>query len=184
MAWGPFVASGPTPGYTLPTATAARLGGIKVGNGLTVGADGTLQLTKENITSVLGKNVAAQLDALDGISDKLTKLERMMNMEGKLVYTGTGTAYGHRTGSMEVPGTVDYIAVQMPDKANNSSTDTGVSVAADYGTTRIVRGGTAVALVSMGLTATITFASNGTLTIGQTGDTFDKTFNVEGYQYV
>ena len=35
--------------YTLPCATAAVLGGVKAGRGVTVGADGTLEVTREHI---------------------------------------------------------------------------------------------------------------------------------------
>ena len=37
-------------GCTLPCATAAVLGGVKVGRGLTVSADGTLEMTAETLT--------------------------------------------------------------------------------------------------------------------------------------
>lgn len=48
--------------YTLPPATASTLGGIMVGSGLTVAADGTL---RANVESVNGKTGAVTLDKSD-----------------------------------------------------------------------------------------------------------------------
>lgn len=48
--------------YTLPVATAQELGGIKVGSGVTVAADGTLDA---NVQSVAGKTGAVTLDKAD-----------------------------------------------------------------------------------------------------------------------
>lgn len=39
--------------YTLPTATSSTLGGVKIGNNITVNS-GTISLTKANVTSALG----------------------------------------------------------------------------------------------------------------------------------
>ena len=40
-------------GYTLPTATSSALGGVKIGSNITI-SDGTISLTKANVTSALG----------------------------------------------------------------------------------------------------------------------------------
>ena len=56
-------------GYTLPPATAAVLGGVKVGRGLTVSADGTLEMTAENLDTVLGFSLAEKLNQLRGVTD-------------------------------------------------------------------------------------------------------------------
>ena len=180
----------------LPCATAAVLGGVKAGRGLTVGADGTLEVTEENLDTVLGFN----------LTEKLKRLERMMNMDGKLVYTGAGTA-GRKATSLTVPETVDYIVVKMLSPAvimENDSRDTGAGAAADFGSTRIVRGGTAVAMVGGGkdyalrggvlcrgaVPVQVSFAANGTVSIGAADTDLNATddncypFNVEGYQYV
>ncbi len=182
--------------YTLPPATAARLGGIRAGNGLTVRADGTLELTEEDLNTVLGF----------GLADKLKRLERMMDMNGKLVYTAAGTA-GKTATALSVPSTVDYIVVRMLSPMTaKTPPDTGGSVsaavAAEYGSTRIVRGGTAVAMVggdaskySGGVYCTgaapvqVAFGTNGTVNIGVANNESNMTnwsypFNVEGYQYV
>ena len=39
--------------YTLPNATSSTLGGVKIGNNITV-SSGTISLTKSNVTSALG----------------------------------------------------------------------------------------------------------------------------------
>ena len=177
--------------YTLPPATAAVLGGVKAGQGLTVRADGTLEVTKENLNTVLGYDLA----------NKLKKLERVGDMDGKLVYTATGTA-GRTATTLNVPGTVDYIVVKMMCPAAMYERGDGavaMTAAADYGSTRIVRGGTAVAAVggekstlSTAVKCTgraqaqVSFAASGTVSVGaasvDTGAVYP--FNVEGYQYV
>ena len=83
-------------GYTLPPATAAVLGGVKVGRGLTVSADGTLEMTAENLDTVLGFSLAEKLNQLRGVTD----------MNGKLVYTSDGAA-GKSNKTMTVPDEVD-----------------------------------------------------------------------------
>ena len=182
--------------YTLPCATAAVLGGVKAGRGLTVGADGTLEVTKENLDTVLGFSLA----------EKLKRLERMMEMDGRLVYTGTGTA-GRTVKVLTVPDEVDYIVVRMTfpvESSGSSSGSAAISVAAEYGSTRIARGGAAVAMVGSGrsydMTGGVTckdaapvrvsFAADGTVNIGVVGTILPAgydgayPFNVEGYQYV
>ena len=176
-------------GYTLPCATAAVLGGVKPGRGLTVSADGTLEVTAENLDTVLGFSLA----------EKLKRLERMMDMDGKLVYTGAGVA-GKSATSLTVPGTVNYIVVRMVAPTAENSTNP-VAAAAEYGSTRIVRGGTAVAMVggvsydfSNGVKCSgaapvrMSFADSGVLSIGvvrtDSSLSFEYPFNVEGYQYV
>lgn len=183
-------------GYTLPPATAAVLGGVKVGRGLTVSADGTLEMTAENLDTVLGFSLAEKLNQLRGVTD----------MNGKLVYTSDGAA-GKSNKTMTVPDEVDYIVVRMavPLECTTIATTGGVAAAAasDYGCTRIVRGGTAVAIVGGGNTynlrdgvyckgealVKVSFAANGTVNIGVVDVNLASNdnaypFNVEGYQYV
>ena len=139
--------------------------------------------------------------AISGSMSKKTK-ERLMYMDGKLVYTGAGVA-GKAATSLTVPETADYIVVKMlaPAALESSSTATAVGAAADYGSTRIVRGGTAVAMVG-GLTygfrngvkcsgaapVQMSFAADGTLNVDaarmESTDDYKYPFNVEGYQYV
>lgn len=183
-------------GCTLPCATAAVLGGVKVGRGLTVSADGTLEMTAENLDTVLGFSLAEKLNQLRGVTD----------MNGKLVYTSDGAA-GKSNKTMTVPDEVDYIVVRMavPLECTTIATTGGVAAAAaaDYGCTRIVRGGTAVAIVGGGNTynlrdgvyckgealVKVSFAANGTVNIGVVDVNLASNdnaypFNVEGYQYV
>ena len=173
----------------LPCATADVLGGVKAGRGLTVSADGTLEVTAENLDTVLGFRLA----------EKLKRLERMMDMDGKLVYTGAGVA-GKAATSLTVPETADYIVVRMVAPTAENGTDP-VAAAADYGSTRIVRGGTAVAMVgglrydfnngvkcSGAAPVQMSFAADGTLNVDavrtDTVNDYKYPFNVEGYQYV
>ena len=177
----------------LPCATAAVLGGVKVGRGLTVSADGTLEMTAENLDTVLGFSLA---EKLGGVTD----------MNGKLVYTSAGAA-GKSDKTLTVPDEVDYIVVRMAIPLECTTiTSTGSAVAAaaaaEYGSTRIVRGGTAVAMVGGGKTynmrggiyckgealVKVAFAANGTVSISAANQeaTTDSSypFNVEGYRYV
>lgn len=171
-------------GIKLPIATADVLGGVKAGRGLTVSADGTLEVTAENLDTVLGFRLA----------EKLKRLERMMDMDGKLVYTGAGVA-GKVATSLTVPETADYIVVKMmaPAALESGSSAVAVGTAADYGSTRIVRGGTAVAMVgglmcSGAAPVRMSFAADGTLNVDavrtDTANNYKYPFNVEGYQYV
>ena len=169
--------------YTLPPATAAVLGGVKAGRGLTVRADGTLEVTKENLNTVLGFSLADRLE-------KLEQKERTTDMDGRLVYTGTGVV-GRSSATMTVPSTVNYIVVRMAEPAAKNGTDP-VAVAAEYGSTRIARGGTAVAVVggTKGAAQTkVSFATSGAVSIGApqldaSAAVLEYPFNVEGYQYV
>lgn len=183
-------------GNTLRPATAAVLGGVKVGRGLTVSADGTLEMTAENLDTVLGFSLAEKLNQLGGVTD----------MNGKLVYTSAGAA-GKSDKTLTVPDEVDYIVVRMAIPLECTTiTSTGSAVAAaaaaEYGSTRIARGGTAVAMVGGGKTynlrggiyckgealVRVSFAANGTVSISAANQevTTDSSypFNVEGYRYV
>ena len=167
----------------LPCATAAVLGGVKTGRGLTVSADGTLEVTKENLNAVLGFSLADRLE-------KLEQKERTTDMDGRLVYTGTGVV-GRSSTTMTVPSTVNYIVVRMAVPAAQNGTDP-VAVAAEYGSTRIARGGTAVAVVGGtkgAAQAKVSFATSGAVSIGApqldaSAPVLEYPFNVEGYQYV
>ena len=163
--------------YTLPPATAAVLGGVKAGRGLTVSADGTLEVTRENLDAVLGF----------ALEEKLKRLERMMNMEGKLVCTAYGKV-GRTAANVPMPDEVDYVVMRMVVPAAPSA----VSVAADYGSTRIVRGGAAVAMVGGTLqdstigaaTVKVSFTTGGMVSTASISTNSEYPFNVEGYQYV
>ena len=65
--------------YSLPEATASRLGGVKVGSNISVANDGTISLTSGNVTSALGYTPPQQ----DTTYDTMTASE---------IETGTSTA--------------------------------------------------------------------------------------------
>ena len=100
-----------------------------------------------------------------------------------------------------MPETADYIVVKMMCPTTFNSGSTVAAAAADYGSTRIVRGGAAVAMVggtsyeldngvkcSGAAPVRMSFAADGTLNVGavRTDSAVDYKypFNVEGYQYV
>ena len=70
MAWGPISVGGSVSGYTLPTATASVLGGVKTGNNIT-NSGGTISITKVNVTEALGYTPPTA-NTWRGIQDNLT----------------------------------------------------------------------------------------------------------------
>ena len=70
MAWGPISVGGSVSGYTLPTATASVLGGVKTGNNIT-NSGGTIRITKVNVTEALGYTPPTD-NTWRGIQDNLT----------------------------------------------------------------------------------------------------------------
>lgn len=115
-------------------------------------ADALFALTADKITAALGYDPAA----------KLTRLERMMNMDGKLVFSGAGVCTGGTT-TMAIPSTVDYVEIVSAIPAmgrngrgytNNSgygvAAGTTLGVSADFGHAKVARGGSAaVALTGL-----------------------------------
>ena len=63
-------------------------------------ADAKFALTADKISTALGYDPG----------DKLKRLERMMHMDGKLVFSGAGVCTG-RTTTMAIPSTVDYVEI-------------------------------------------------------------------------
>ena len=70
MAWGPISVGGSVSGYTLPTATASVLGGVKTGSNIT-NSDGTISITKANVTAALGYTPPTT-NTTYGVQDNLT----------------------------------------------------------------------------------------------------------------
>ena len=70
MAWGPISVGGSVSGYTLPTATASVLGGVKTGSNIT-NSGGTISITKANVTAALGYTPPTA-DTWRGVQDNLT----------------------------------------------------------------------------------------------------------------
>lgn len=108
-------------------------------------ADAKFALTADKITAALGYDPG----------NKITRLERMMNMDGKLVFSGAGVCTGGTT-TMKLPDTVDYVeivsaipAMGRSGTGYSSSTDcmasssNAIGTASDFGHARAVRGGSA-----------------------------------------
>lgn len=70
MAWGPISVGGSVSGYTLPTATASVLGGVKTGSNIT-NSGGTISITKANVTAALGYTPPTT-NTWRGVQDNLT----------------------------------------------------------------------------------------------------------------
>lgn len=95
-------------------------------------------------------------------ADKITRLERIIGMDGKLVFSGAGVCTGGTT-TMKLPDTVDYAEIVSAIPAmgragyggtTNSdyavSVGNSVGVSEDFGHARVARGGSAtVAFTSL-----------------------------------
>lgn len=110
--------------------------------------------------SAYSKTEADTLFALT--ADKITRLERIIGMDGKLVFSGAGVCTGGTT-TMAIPSTVDYVEIVSAIPAmgrngrgytNNSgytvTVGTTLGVSADFGHAKVARGGSAaVALTGL-----------------------------------
>lgn len=110
--------------------------------------------------SAYSKTEADTLFALT--ADKITRLERIIGMDGKLVFSGAGVCTGGTT-TMTIPSTVDYAEIVSAIPAmgragyggiTNSdyavSVGNSVGVSEDFGHARVARGGSAtVAFTSL-----------------------------------
>ena len=197
--------SGKQTSYTIPTATAERLGLVKVGENLSVEEDGTLNGVEGGYSK-------------DEIDSKLQRLERMMNMDGKLVFSGAGVCTGGTT-TMAIPSTVDYAEIVSAIPAMGRSgagwttssgceatTSNAIGTASDFGHAKVVRGcSAAVPITSLTMLnngkldasynyayakientsvsmVSVAFASDGTLSVS--GGSSGSQFVVYGYQYL
>lgn len=108
-------------------------------------ADAKFALTADKISAALGYDPAA----------KITRLERIIGMDGKLVFSGAGVCTGGTT-TMAIPSTVDYVEIvsaipAMGRIGYGCTTNSGyavavcnsVGVAEDFGHARVARGGSA-----------------------------------------
>nr|DAV11323.1 MAG TPA: Receptor Binding Protein [Caudoviricetes sp.] len=108
-------------------------------------ADTLFALTADKITAALGYDPTA----------KITRLERIIGMDGKLVFSGAGVCTGGTT-TMTIPSTVDYVeivsAIPAMGRNNRGYTDgadymvaigTTLGVSADFGHAKVARGGSA-----------------------------------------
>ena len=115
-------------------------------------ADAKFALTADKISTALGYDPG----------DKLKRLERMMIMDGKLVFSGAGVCTGGTT-TMAIPSTVDYVEIvsAIPAMGRNGrgytntsgyevTVGTTLGVSADFGHAKVARGGSAaVALTGL-----------------------------------
>lgn len=110
--------------------------------------------------SAYSKTEADTLFALT--ADKITRLERIIGMDGKLVFSGAGVCTGGTT-TMTIPSTVDYVEIvsAIPAMGRNGrgytntsdytvTVGTTLGVSADFGHAKVARGGSAaVALTGL-----------------------------------
>lgn len=122
-------------------------------------ADARFALTADKISTALGYDPAA----------KITRLERIIGMDGKLVFSGAGVCTGGTT-TMAIPSTVDYVEIVSAIPAigrsgagwANSSdykaatTSNAIGTASDFGHAKVVRGGSAAVPIT-----SLTMLSNG-----------------------
>lgn len=66
--------------YVLPAATASALGGVKIGNNITLANGGTISITKNNVTSALGVDPTTTYVRKAG--DTMTGILNIKNSEG------------------------------------------------------------------------------------------------------
>lgn len=105
-------------------------------------ADTKFALTADKISTALGYDPG----------DKLKRLERMMIMDGKLVFSGAGVCTGGTT-TMAIPSTVDYAEIVSAIPAMGRSgagwaassgyqtaTSNAIGTASDFGHAKVVRG--------------------------------------------
>lgn len=115
-------------------------------------ADAKFALTADKISAALGYDPAA----------KITRLERIIGMDGKLFFSGAGVCTGGTT-TMTIPSTVDYVEIvsAIPAMGRNgrgytntsdyaATVGTTLGVSADFGHAKVARGGSAaVALTGL-----------------------------------
>lgn len=167
-------------------------------------ADTLFALTADKITAALGYDPAA----------KIKRLERMMNMDGKLVFSGAGVCTGGTT-TMKLPDTVDYAEIvsaipAMGRAGYGGTTSSGyaisvgnsVGVSEDFGHARVARGGSATVaftglstrgyspINSVHITSEVTDIALVSVsfasggTLSISGGSSSNRFTVYGYQYL
>ena len=167
-------------------------------------ADAKFALTADKISTALGYDPG----------DKLKRLERMMNMDGKLVFSGAGVCTGGTT-TMAIPSTVDYVEIvsaipAMGRAGYGGTTSNGyaisvgnsVGVSEDFGHARVARGGSATVaftglstrgyspINSVQITSEVTDIALVSVsfasggTLSISGGSSSNRFTVYGYQYL
>lgn len=119
--------------------------------------------------SAYSKTEADTLFALT--ADKITRLERIIGMDGKLVFSGAGVCTGGTT-TMKLPDTVDYAEIVSAIPAmgrsgagwsntsdyNAATTSNAIGTASDFGHAKVVRGCSAAVPIT-----SLTMLNNGKL---------------------
>lgn len=167
-------------------------------------ADAKFALTADKISTALGYDPG----------DKLKRLERMMIMDGKLVFSGAGVCTGGTT-TMAIPSTVDYVEIvsaipAMGRAGYGGTTSNGyaisvgnsVGVSEDFGHARVARGGSATVaftglstrgyspINSVQITSEVTDIALVSVsfasggTLSISGGSSSNRFTVYGYQYL
>lgn len=167
-------------------------------------ADAKFALTADKISTALGYDPG----------DKLKRLERMMDMDGKLVFSGAGVCTGGTT-TMAIPSTVDYVEIvsaipAMGRAGYGGTTSSGyaisvgnsVGVSEDFGHARVARGGSATVaftglstrgyspINSVQITSEVTDIALVSVsfasggTLSISGGSSSNRFTVYGYQYL
>lgn len=167
-------------------------------------ADAKFALTADKISTALGYDPG----------DKLKRLERMMIMDGKLVFSGAGVCTGGTT-TMAIPSTVDYVEIvsaipAMGRAGYGGTTSSGyaisvgnsVGVSEDFGHARVARGGSATVaftglstrgyspINSVQITSEVTDIALVSVsfasggTLSISGGSSSNRFTVYGYQYL
>lgn len=162
--------------------------------------------------SAYSKTEADTLFALT--ADKITRLERIIGMDGKLVFSGAGVCTGGTT-TMKLPDTVDYAEIvsaipAMGRAGYGGTTNSGyaisvgnsVGVSEDFGHARVARGGSATVaftgLSTRGYSPTNSVQSTSEVTdialvsvsfasggtLSISGGSSSNRFTVYGYQYL
>ena len=167
-------------------------------------ADAKFALTADKISTALGYDPG----------NKITRLERMMNMDGKLVFSGAGVCTGGTT-TMAIPSTVDYAEIvsaipAMGRAGYGGTTSSGYAISAgnsvgvseDFGHARVARGGSATVaftglstrgyspINSVQITSEVTDIALVSVsfasggTLSISGGSSSNRFTVYGYQYL
>lgn len=97
--------------YVLPAASATALGGVKVGSNISLGSDGTISLTKNNIIDALGYTPVSSSGSTVSVSNRLTSGTRIVTL------TINGTAY-----DLYAPTSSSETAITYPIAVNSGGT--------------------------------------------------------------
>ena len=118
MAWGPISVGGSVSGYTLPTATASVLGGVKTGSNIT-NSGGTISITKANVTAALGYTPPTA-NTWRGVQDNLTSTATDQSLSANQGKVLKGLVDG-KAASSHTPDDRYYTESEMNTKLNGKA---------------------------------------------------------------